>query len=140
MKNGSQTIFIGSNSRLPSRWLPIPPGHPACAMATGVANVHANASFATVCTDQSYHQRRTVHPGKMIASTWTRLADAPAESRSQREPAPPRHSQSTSAVPSHLLLNGIFMVSTSSPKRGSAMDVRVTKTIFRVTSQSFLCQ
>jgi hypothetical protein len=52
-------------------------------------------------------------PGKMIASTWTRVADARMEGLNQREPAPRRHSQVTNYVLSDLLSNGIILGSTS---------------------------
>jgi hypothetical protein len=109
--------------------------HPSC--ATGAETiVPSNASFVTVYTSQSWWERREVHFGKMIASTWTRVVDARMEGHNQREPAPPRQSQRTVFVPLHSLSNGITLGSTSQWRR-STLDVPIMKITLRAIFQNF---
>jgi hypothetical protein len=91
----------------------MPLGSPSCATVAQVTGASSDASLATICAGQSCRQKRAVHLGKMIASTWTRVADATAEGLTQKEPPPPRHSQARGFVPSHSLSNGISKGSTS---------------------------
>jgi hypothetical protein len=110
LENPSQKILTGCNSRMPLSCPPTPLDCQSCAMVAWTI-VDSSASFVTVYISQSWG-RRMVHPGKMIASTWTRVADARMADLNQREPAPRRHSQVTNHVLSDLLSNGIILGST----------------------------
>jgi hypothetical protein len=91
-------------------------------------------------TWSSWGRRPVRHVGKMIASTWTRVVDAPKERHNQREPAPPRHSQGIICIPLTLLSNGICLGSISQ-ERGKVLDVPIIQiTVIRVISQNFSCQ
>jgi hypothetical protein len=78
MQNLPQKIPIGCNLRLSSSWLPAPLDHLSCAMGKWTI-LDSSASFVTVYISQTSCGRRMVHPVKMIASTWTRVATARTE-------------------------------------------------------------